>query len=129
MKAVLFCSLLMVFLCVAGCEPSTSQSVPRPQRDSLDPNIQENVYAYKPTKTLRMTDYGNGVYYFPSVEADFGNALSMFLQNHTNLEVGAIGGDVRRRVGSRNTPLTEPDAGACEYGATVGYFVTFREKK
>ncbi len=72
--------------------------------------------------------YGEGVYYFPYIRADFASALVKFLQSHTNLEVTAMTGDVVRRGGSATKNLKEYYDKE-DYGAAVGYFVTFREKK
>ena len=59
----------------------------------------------------KVVDFGNGVYYFNSKQADFANALSAFLSAHQELEVTSMAGD-----------------GTCGYGADCGYFVTFRHK-
>lgn len=56
-------------------------------------------------------DYGNGVYYFSSTRADFGNALSAFIGSHQNFEVASMASD---------------DTGM--EGLTVGYFVVFKRK-
>jgi hypothetical protein len=56
-------------------------------------------------------DYGNGVYYFASNRADFGNALSAFIRAHQDLEVASMASD---------------DTGI--EGFTSGYFVVFKRK-
>jgi len=38
-------------------------------------------------------DYGNGLYYFSSTGADFGNELSKFIGDHPELELVAMCGD------------------------------------
>jgi len=65
-----------------------------------------------------IVDYGQGVFYFPYVKAEFGNNLSAFLKNHPNLEVASIAPDSIHVNGFDG-----------DWSATVGYFVTFRENK
>ncbi|MBI4991730.1 MAG: hypothetical protein HZB99_00740 [Candidatus Harrisonbacteria bacterium] len=57
-------------------------------------------------------DYGNGVYYFPCIEANFANALSTFLKNFPMMEVSAMTGN-----------------GNGSYGHNMGYFVVVRKSK
>lgn len=59
----------------------------------------------------RVVDYGNGVYYFPMTNADFGNALSSFIEKHPELELVAV---------------TENGTGFNGYD--LGYFVVFQER-
>lgn len=60
----------------------------------------------------KVVDYGKGVYYFNSNNADFANDLSSFLSKNPHLEVSAMVGDTR---GS--------------HGSALGYFVTFKNTK
>jgi|GEM_PF-4822207 len=60
----------------------------------------------------QIVDFGNGVYYFPLVGSDFGNALATFRAAHPDLGQEAMAGD--NALGGR--------------GNAVGYFVTFRYK-
>ena len=133
MKVVLSVGLVALFLLYGvGCD---SEQRPQPQRDYLNPSLQENAVFSTEEKTAGGAPvslpiaYGNDVYYFPYIQADFGNALSVFLRRHTNLEVSSIGGDVRRRFGNQDRRSKQVDVSHFDYGATVGYFVTFREKK
>jgi hypothetical protein len=75
--------------------------------------------AYSSIQQLK--DFGQGVHYFSQTRDEFGVELALFLENHTNLEVSAIAGEVSRK--------NEMGPYQGDYGATVGYFVTFREKK
>ena len=68
----------------------------------------ENV---RPGAQGQVLDYGNGVYYFPYVGPDFGNALSTFIGQHPGWELQAMTGN-----------------GIGFYGANQGYFVCFRKK-
>ncbi|NTW13892.1 MAG: hypothetical protein HGA31_02580 [Candidatus Moranbacteria bacterium] len=63
------------------------------------------------TKTAAIIDYGNGVYYFPHTEADFGNALSKFRKDHPELR--------------QTTAVGNGTGGA---GSDIGYFVTFEKR-
>lgn len=63
----------------------------------------------KPVMT-GVIDYGNGVYYFPYTEAKFGNSLSQFLLQQTDLELVAMAGD-----------------GNGSHGSDLGYFAVFRK--
>ncbi|MBI2039222.1 MAG: hypothetical protein HYT22_03020 [Candidatus Niyogibacteria bacterium] len=56
-----------------------------------------------------LIDYGKGVYYFPCIEADFGNALRQFRERNPGIEIEAMAGD--------GTGLD---------GINRGYFVTVR---
>lgn len=58
-----------------------------------------------------VVDYGEGVYYFPYVQQNFGNALASFLHKNPSLQVSAIAGE-----------------GAGIDGIDVGYFVVCRTK-
>lgn len=58
-----------------------------------------------------IVDYGNGVYYFDSVEADFANALSTFISQHPELQLQAMCGN-----------------GRSPNGRDLGYFVVFHKK-
>jgi len=72
--------------------------------------------------SLQIKDFGHKVHFFQQAGNNFGEKLVLFLESHTNLEVSAIAGEVVYRNCYPNGP-----AGA--YGETIGYFVTFREKK
>lgn len=63
------------------------------------------------TKIVAPIDYGNGVYYFSTGGAQFGNSLSDFIENHPELEIVAITGD-----------------GNGGYGSDMGYFVVFSKQ-
>lgn len=56
-------------------------------------------------------NYGNGVYYFPYTESDFGNALSSFIQEHPEYEVVSMASN-----------------GTTAYGVNQGYFVIVKKK-
>lgn len=58
-----------------------------------------------------VVDYGNGVYYFAKIEADFGNALSAFIKSHAELEV-----------------VTITSNGTGVHGSNLGYFVIMKNK-
>jgi hypothetical protein len=73
--------------------------------------------------SLQIKDFGLNVHYFQQTGNNFGEKLFLFLESHTNLEVSAIAGEVIRLNRGDNS-RTEQD-----YGETIGYFVTFREKK
>ena len=101
----------------------------------LTPNDEEkpiSVYTNeKVEKTENVTDqndpgikhFGLNVYYFQQTGNNFGQKLVLFLKRHTDLEVSAIAGEViRKNRGSL-------DRYDLDYGETMGYFVTFREKK
>ncbi len=75
----------------------------------------ENVTAQN---DIDIKHFGLNVYYFQQTEINFGEKLVLFLKNHTNLEVSTITGEVEKQSG-----------GTFAYGVTIGYFVTFREKK
>jgi len=56
-------------------------------------------------------DYGNGVWYFDAVRANFGNKLAAFVAVHPELELVTMTGDA---TGTN--------------GFDLGYFVIFRKK-
>jgi hypothetical protein len=56
-------------------------------------------------------NYGNGVYYFDYVGAEFGNALATFIRQHPDYQV-----------------ITVTMDGSYGYGKTAGYFVVVKEK-
>ncbi len=106
------CGLTMLFLFITRLRESTTESAPT-QKEKIETTIPEYDSGIK--------DFGLGIYYFPQIGSDFGRQLRFFLESHTNLEVSAIAGEVVRF----NCTLSPQ----CDYGATTGYFVTFREKK
>jgi outer membrane lipoprotein-sorting protein len=59
---------------------------------------------------VSVTDYRNGVYYFDSNRAEFGNSLSQFIADHPELQFVSFAPD---------------DTGT--YGYTSGYFVVFKK--
>lgn len=74
------------------------------------------------------TDYGNGIYYFTQTGREYAKALSYFLEHHQNLEVSSSAPDVERRERNNSIGLTNRGGFNWEYGAAVGYTVTFKEK-
>ncbi|MES3031218.1 MAG: hypothetical protein V4697_02290 [Patescibacteria group bacterium] len=76
-----------------------------------------------------MLNYGEGVWYFPYVGAEFPNSLSQFLVKYTNLEVSAMSPNVVRLDHYGKIKAISPGGGQTDYGAAIGYFVIFREKK
>jgi hypothetical protein len=64
--------------------------------------------------------YGHNIYYFYAAGTNFPQLLARFLDVHTNIEVETFASDVQlqNRLGGAN----------CDYGATVGYTVVFKEK-
>ncbi|GEM_PF-2847874 len=70
------------------------------------------------------TPYRHNLYYFTnSTGPDFLQALSRFLDIHTNLEVVTWTSDVQRQNRDERGWTSRSD-----YGATVGYSVAFNEK-
>jgi len=63
-------------------------------------------------KKKEVINYGNGVYYFPYKEDEFGVELSLFFKDHRELEF---------------VSFTSNNIGTA--GRTVGYFVIFRTKE
>ncbi len=63
------------------------------------------------SKNTEVKNYGNGVYYFPYIR-DFGNELSLFVENNPNLRLVSI------------APLDTKG-----YGNTTGYYVYFEPKE
>ena len=68
-----------------------------------------------------IVNYGNNVYYFPYVRSAYGNALSWFLSQKTNLEVTSQVPD--------SVVLKDTTAYGWEisHDHVVGHFVTFRK--
>jgi hypothetical protein len=93
-KLVLAIAILAVALFTA-CDPVAS-----------DPEAISKVTVMTPL------NYGNGVYYFPCWEAQFGKSLSDFIDRNPNLEFVSMAPNDR-----------------VSHGYTTGYFVVFREKK
>ncbi|MEI6672086.1 MAG: hypothetical protein WCL02_01675 [bacterium] len=65
----------------------------------------------------QITDFGNGVYYFGYINADFGNHLSSFIQQHTELSMVAF---------APNDALQNQGSNVVGTGQTFGYFVYFK---
>ena len=59
----------------------------------------------------KITDYGNGVYYFDCTREYFATTLSCFIEEHPKLELVSMTGN-----------------GTGGSGYDVGYFVVFKEK-
>jgi hypothetical protein len=97
MKKFVLC-LILVFgiFAIAGCEDD------KPASDVKNVGM----------TSIRPLDYGNGVYYFPSSQANFGNALSAFIAANQDIEL---------------TSMASDDSSG--YGHTTGYFVVFKVKK
>ncbi|MDE2188617.1 MAG: hypothetical protein KGJ35_02730 [Patescibacteria group bacterium] len=92
-------------------------------------NNQGNSAEGQPLNQLDMViDYGANVYYFPETQDHFASALAGFLLNNTNLEVTAMTGNVVRQNRGKIEYKDDNDHRS-DYGAAIGYFVTFREKK
>ncbi|TSC83271.1 MAG: hypothetical protein G01um101419_101 [Parcubacteria group bacterium Gr01-1014_19] len=101
MKKIL---IMLVFtaimtVCLVGCSDGRN-----------DPDKAQNVHPS--TNMQNIVNYGNNIYYFPHVEASFGNHLATFLNEHKDLEVVSIAAD-----------------DYCGHGYTKGYFVVFRKKQ
>lgn len=99
MKKIVLCIVLVlgiftIFLISSGCENRSAADIKNVGMSAEGP-----------------IDYGNGVYYFSSTRADFGNALSAFKSAHQDLEVASMASD---------------DTGM--EGFTAGYFVVFKRK-
>ena len=58
-----------------------------------------------------VVSYGQGIYFFDSVGADFGNTLAAFLRKNSDLELGSM--------------VIHTSAN----GSPMGYFVVFRPRK
>lgn len=87
----------------------------------------EGVYYFSPTDknpSAAAVHLGEGVYYFSYTRGNFGNALSNFLSVHTNLEVTAMTGNMVNQHVPRDW-----NHDSRYFTTTVGYFVTFRDKK
>ncbi len=122
MKILFPFGFLLAFL-FCGCDGGKTAAV-----DAGNPSNSQYL-AKDPGITGEEINYGQGVWYFPSTEAKFANALAKFLSKNQHLEVVAMTGNVVRRNGPKNKPLSDNSFGAeTEYGAAIGYFVVFREK-
>jgi hypothetical protein len=96
---VIIAVLSLVLLC-SGCSCSCA--------GDSDPTNPENIAK---AGIVKPVNYGNGVYYFDAVKAQFGNSLSAFIERHPELEfVGMAPND------------------CSGHGYTTGYFVVFSEK-
>jgi hypothetical protein len=101
-------------------EKGVSVSVEDEIKSSIEKTVPD-VIVDEVKKTFEVMDFGNGVRYFPFTGARFGEKLSEFIGSNTNLEFVAFAGDVVQR--------NQEYVRTCDYGATIGYFVIFREKK
>ena len=99
MKRKVCVFLLIVFIGVAFVACSDAN-------DPNDPNDPD----MGASKNTELKNYGNGVYYFPYTR-DFGNELSLFVENNPNLRLVSI------------APLDIKG-----YGNTTGYYVYFEPK-
>jgi len=68
--------------------------------------------------------YGHGLYFFSCTGDQFGYAFHKFCEANTNLEFVSQSGEVQRQ---NRVQVRYPPSNA-DYGATVGYWVHFREK-
>ena len=71
--------------------------------------------------------YGENVYYFPETGNAFAGLLAWFLSKNPHLEVSAIAPHTVRANRTRDQYRSDADYKS-DYTATVGYFVTCREK-
>ena len=76
------------------------------------------------------TEFGSGIYYFPQADGkEFAKALSYFLSKTNGLEVSSSSPDILRLNRIRGYVDSRGSSGSdSDYGACVGYTVTFREK-
>ncbi|MEK7653951.1 MAG: hypothetical protein AAB345_01555 [Patescibacteria group bacterium] len=99
-KLFLLVITAVAFACLVGCMEDKAA------------NVSNVASAY--SSTSKIVDYGNGVFYFPYTEAEFGNALSAFLKEHPEWELVTFDGN--------------PDKNK-KAGWLFGYFVGFRKKQ
>ncbi len=101
-KNKLFLTLVVVSMAffLVGCE-----------NDASDPKNVDAKNIPAAETSAGVLCYGNGVYYFPYTEAEYGNALSRFIKDHPELELVDATGD-----------------GHHASGIDRGYFVVFRNK-
>ncbi|MDO8524220.1 MAG: hypothetical protein Q7R99_01165 [bacterium] len=92
-KIAILISLMVLVLIICGCGSNAGKET-----------------KVNSTETISPVNYGNGVYYFAATQAAFGNSLSKFIANHSNLTLISIADD------STDQP----------YGVNCGYFVVFR---
>ena len=71
-----------------------------------------------------IVDFGNGVYYFPYIRAEYGRTLSHFIATHPELRYVDAAPD-----GTGDAGGTYDSALSYEYGRTVGYFVVFEKRE
>ncbi|MBI5077017.1 hypothetical protein HZB94_01370 [Candidatus Falkowbacteria bacterium] len=69
------------------------------------------------TNILLPVEYGQGVYYFPCVAAEFANSLATFIKQHPELEITSIAPDDKGERKMQNG------------GYISGYFVVCKRKK
>lgn len=100
-KMFLLGLLAVVMLLAVGCG-----------YDPLDPADPTNAKRTREMAWANIVHYGEGVYYFDSVDANFGNALADFVANHQDLELISVAPNDNK--GS---------------GYTTGYFVVFRRRE
>jgi len=92
-RLILIALILGVSVFLIGCDPAADPK-----------NVSQN-------SSVGAVDYGNGVYYFDSIGANFGNDLAAFIASHPDLELVAMTGN-----------------GTGTYGEDGGYFVVFKKK-
>ena len=97
-QKILSLALLISALLMGGCVTSNSNDPSKVARPAQ----------------VNVVNYGNDVYYFPYTEADFGNQLSAFTEQHHELTLVSVASDDRCGEGY-------------EGGRTCGYFVVFKK--
>ena len=91
--------MLAVALTAVVVVMSSRQATPQTETwDMQDASNKKNALTKDAQPTNSVADgivhYGENVYYFPYIRADFANALAKFLKNNNSLEVTAMTGDV-----------------------------------
>lgn len=89
--------LLLAGVLLLSCDDSNNNN-------SMQPNV-----ILQPDRNAVYTDFGNGVYYFAYVKAEFGTVLASFKATHKIISV--------------------VEDGTGLYGVTVGYFVICEQEK
>jgi hypothetical protein len=86
------------------------------------------VEKYEPEEN-GIVSYGSGVYFFAHTGAAFGRHLAMFKAKYGDRVLETIAPNIDRRAGNHSVPLEmSSSSNGTDYGATTGYWVTFREK-
>ena len=98
-------SFIEVMIVVAIILIAATIAIPLLTKKPLNPEATVSV-------TCPVTDYSNGVYYFPCTNVDFGKSLGKFIQKHTELKVVTMTGD-----------------GTGSQGSDVGYFVVTEKRE